>query len=41
MPLGWGAEDAVKTQLSLPKAHTNYEKQTLNYIDKKSSQIFV
>ena len=39
--MGWNAMQSVRTQVMLPKAHHNYEKQTLNYIDKKSSQQFV
>ena len=40
LPVGWGATEATRDQALLPRAHANYEKQTLNYIDKKSTQIF-
>ena len=41
LPYGWSAQTAVNVSASLPKVHRNYEKFTLNEIDKKHSQMFL
>jgi len=41
LPLGWNAKEAVNVAGSLPRAHKNFEKETLNEIDRKSTQNFL